>query len=77
MPARKDWNGECLCAFGTAALAGQAGLRGVDGTLLRDGLVVAADLGQVDGFELQREFHERVGDVSSGFIGDGVFRQPD
>jgi hypothetical protein len=75
MPARKDWSGERLCAFGTAAFARRAGLRGIAATLLGDGLVMAADLGEVCGFELEREFHERVRDVSSGFIGDNVFRQ--
>jgi hypothetical protein len=42
-----------------------------------DGLMVTADLGEVGGFELQGEVHQRVGDVSGGFIGDGVFRQSD
>jgi hypothetical protein len=74
MPARKDKNGRQLPALGTAAFTGRAGLR-IAGTLLREGLVVAADLGQVDSFELQSEVHERVCDVSGGFIGDHVFRQ--
>ncbi len=39
----------------------------------RDGLVVTADLGEVGRLELQGEFHQRVRDVSGGFIGDGVF----
>ena len=41
------------------------------------GTAAAADLGEVCGFELQREFHERVRDVSGGFIGDTVCRQRD
>jgi hypothetical protein len=68
---------QALSALGAAAPAGRAGLRGIACTFLRDGLAVAADLGQVDGFELQGEFHERVSDVSGGFIGDSVFRQRD
>jgi hypothetical protein len=44
---------------------------------LRDGLAVAADLSQVDGFELERKIHERVSDVSGGFIAERVFRQRD
>jgi|WetSurMetagenome_2_1015567.scaffolds.fasta_scaffold293700_3 hypothetical protein len=45
--------------------------------VMLDGLMVTADLGEVGGFELQGEVHQRVGDVSGGFIGDGVFRQSD
>jgi hypothetical protein len=71
--AKKDKDGGRL--FGTAAFAGRAGMRGIAGRLLRDSLMVAADLGQVDSFELQSEVHERVCDVSGGLIGDRVFRQ--
>ena len=39
----------------------------------RDGLVVTAYLGKVAGFELQGKVHQRVRDVSGGFIGNGVF----
>ena len=41
----------------------------------RDGLVVTAYLGQVGRLELQSEFHQRVRNVSGGFIGDGVSGQ--
>jgi len=34
---------------------------------------VAAYLSEVGRLELQGEFHQRVRDVSGGFIGDGVF----
>jgi hypothetical protein len=34
---------------------------------------VAAYLSEVGRLELQSEFHQRVRDVSGGFIGDGVF----
>jgi hypothetical protein len=55
----------------SAAFAGRAWLRRI-AVPLGEGLVVAADLGQVDGFELEGEVHERVCDVSGGFIGDGA-----
>src|SRR5438445_2314378 len=39
----------------------------------RDGLVVTAYLGEMGRLELQGEFHQGVGDVAGGFVGDGVF----
>src|ERR1700693_1973386 len=42
-------------------------------TFWRDGLVVTAYLGEVARLELQGDLHQRVGNVSGGFIGDGVF----
>src|SRR6266700_6699664 len=42
-------------------------------TFWRDRLVVTAYLGEMGRFELQGEFHQGVGDVSGGFVGDGVF----
>ena len=41
--------------------------------VLREGLVVTADLGEVGALELQGEVHQRVGDIGGGFIGDGIF----
>jgi hypothetical protein len=35
--------------------------------------VVTADLGEVARREFQGELHQRVGNVSGGFIGDGIF----
>ena len=42
-------------------------------TFWRDGLVVTAYLGEVARLELQGDLHQRVRNVSGGFIGDGVF----
>lgn len=42
--------------------------------IMREGLMVASDLGEVGGLELQGKLHQRIGDVGGGFIGDGVFR---
>ena len=47
--------------------------RSVGITFRRDGLVVAADLGEVGRLEFQGELHQRVRNVSGGFIGDGIF----
>jgi hypothetical protein len=41
--------------------------------VLCEGLVVTADLGEVGALELQCEFHQRVGDIGGGFVGDGIF----
>ena len=49
--------------------------RGVGVTFRCDGLVVAANLGEVARLEFQGELHQRVGNVSGGFIGDGIFGQ--
>jgi hypothetical protein len=77
MPAKQEqqeW--QRLCALGTPAFAGRAGLRIAAG-FPRDGLVMPADLGQVGGLELQREFHQRVCDIRGSFIRDSIFGQPD
>src|SRR6202166_1485969 len=42
-------------------------------TFWRDGLVVTAYLGEVGRLELQGDLHQRVRNVSGGFIGDGIF----
>src|SRR5271156_2936838 len=42
-------------------------------TFWRDGLVMTAYLGEVARLELQGDLHQRVRNVSGGFIGDGVF----
>src|ERR1700688_2570998 len=42
-------------------------------TFWRDGFVVTAYLGEVARLELQGDLHQRVRNVSGGFIGDGVF----
>src|ERR1700692_3474692 len=42
-------------------------------TFWRGGLVVTAYLGEVGRLELQGDLHQRVRNVSGGFIGDGVF----
>ena len=42
-------------------------------TFWRDGFVVTAYLGEVARLELQGDLHQRVGNVSGGFIGDGIF----
>ena len=42
-------------------------------TVTRDGLVVTPYLGEVGCLELHGELHERVGDVSGGLVGDGIF----
>ena len=47
--------------------------RGVGVAFRCDGFVVAADLGEVARLEFQGELHQRVGNVSGGFIGDGIF----
>ena len=39
-----------------------------------EGVVVMAYFGEVSRLELQGEIHQGIGDVSSGFIGEGVFR---
>ena len=39
-----------------------------------ESFVVTADLSQVGCLEFQGKLHQRVGDVSCGFVGDGVVR---
>ena len=47
-------------------------LRYVLARLRRDGLAVTPYLGEVGCLELQGEVHQRVGDVGSCFVGDGI-----
>jgi hypothetical protein len=49
--------------------------RGVGVTFGRDGSVVAADLGEMAFLEFQGELHQRVRNVSGGFIGNGILRR--
>ena len=49
--------------------------RAVAVTVGCDGLVVTANLCEVGCLETQGELHQRVCNVSGGFIGDGIFRQ--
>jgi hypothetical protein len=37
-----------------------------------ESFMVTADLGQVGGLEFQGKLHQRIGDVSGGFVGDAV-----
>jgi hypothetical protein len=53
--------------------AEQVELPAVVVTFWRDGLVVTAYLGEVARLQLQGDLHQRVRNVSGGFIGDGVF----
>ena len=46
--------------------------RSVGMTFRRDGSVVAADLGEMGRLEFQGELHQRVRNVSGGFIGNGM-----
>ena len=47
--------------------------RAVGVTFRRDGLVVAENLSEVARLECQGELHQCVGNVSGGFVGDGIF----
>ena len=47
--------------------------RDVGALCRRDGLVVTANLCEVGCLEFQSELHQRIGNISGGFIGDGIF----
>jgi hypothetical protein len=61
-----------LAAISTVLFAERIALARSGVGCWRDGLVVAAYLGEVGRLELQGEFHQGICDVSGGFVGDGV-----
>ena len=69
----------CVILAALATTIGNDGTRQVElprivvVTVGRDGLVVTANLGEVGCLEFQSELHQRVCNVSGGFIGDGIF----
>jgi hypothetical protein len=65
---KSDFQSTHLRPFAAGCLPNRSSCRGA---VLRFG--VAAYLSEVGRLELQGEVHQRVRDVSGGFIGDGVF----
>jgi hypothetical protein len=68
--------GLAFAAVSIALVAERIALAWSDAGRRRDGLVVAAYLGEVGRLELEGEFHQGVCNVRGGFVGDGVFGWP-